>query len=179
MTDTRTKSIKMTFRALYSYVMNTNYRSIAGLLGMLLSIGSIVILVIGWNGLLLRQKIIFMIISLAFTVINPVMLAVKTASQLKKSPSYKKPLNYTFGDDGILVSQEEMSQKIKWENIYRIMLTSSMVAIYTSPVMAYVIPLSELGKDKGKILSAVVQFTAAYKPRLSRNLKVYQTGKGL
>ncbi|MBQ9609263.1 MAG: YcxB family protein [Lachnospiraceae bacterium] len=179
MTDTKTKSIKMTFWALYSYVMNTNYRSIAGVLGLFLSLGSIGILIIGWNGLLLRQKIIFIIIALAFTVINPVMLAVKTASQLKKSPSYKKPLNYSFGDDGILVSQDELSQKIKWKDIYRIMLTKSMVAIYTGPVTAFVIPLSELGKDKGKILSAVVQFTAAYKPRLSRNLKVYQTGKGL
>ena len=49
MTEAKTKSVNMTFPALFSYVMNTNYRSMSGILGLVLSFGAIVMLVIGWN----------------------------------------------------------------------------------------------------------------------------------
>ncbi len=107
MTEAKTKSVNMTFPALFSYVMNTNYRSMSGILGLVLSFGAIVMLVIGWNTTSGRQKAIFIIVALMFTVINPLSLAFKTFKQLKTSPSYKQPLVYTFGDDGIGVSQGE------------------------------------------------------------------------
>ena len=125
------------------------------------------------------QKVIFFIVAIAFTILNPISLALKTRKQLKTSPSYKQPLDYTFGSEGIIISQGELSQEVKWSDITRIMLTKSMIAIYTGPMSAFVIPTSELGKDKGRILSTAVQFTADYKPVLSRNLKLYQTGKGI
>ncbi len=179
MTDTKTKSVKMTFKALYSYVINTNYRNIMGILGLLLSLGSIVMLVLGWGKLSIINKVIFIIVALAFTVLNPLSLAIKTKKQLKTSPSYKMPLDYTFGSEGITISQGELSQDVKWSDVTRIMLTKNMIAIYTGPMSAFVIPTSELGKDKGRILSTAVQFTAEYRPRLSSNLKIYQTGKGI
>ena len=96
MTEAKTKSVNMTFPALFSYVMNTNYRSMRGILGLVLSFGAIVMLVIGWNTTSGRQKAIFIIVALMFTVINPLSLAFKTFKQLKTSPSYKQPLVYTF-----------------------------------------------------------------------------------
>ena len=41
MTEAKTKSVNMTFPALFSYVMNTNYRSMSGILGLVLSFGAI------------------------------------------------------------------------------------------------------------------------------------------
>ena len=125
MTDTKTKSVKMTFKALYSYVINTNYRNIMGILGLLLSLGSIVMLVLGWGKLSIINKVIFIIVALAFTVLNPLSLAIKTKKQLKTSPSYKMPLDYTFGSEGITISQGELSQDVKWSDVTRIMLTKN------------------------------------------------------
>ena len=56
MTEAKTKSVNMTFPALFSYVLNTNYRSMSGILGLVLSFGAIVMLVIGWNTTSGRQK---------------------------------------------------------------------------------------------------------------------------
>lgn len=179
MKEANTKSVKMTFKALYSYVLNTNYRSLSGVIGLLLSFGFFVILILTWDNSTVSQKVVYLIIALVFTVINPLSLALKTFQQLKLSPSHKYPLDYTFSDDGITVAQGGTKQLISWDKICRIMMTRSMVAVYTSRIHAFVIPLSELGEDKGKILSAMVQFTANYEPRLSSNLKVYTTGKGL
>ena len=163
MTEAKTKSVNMTFPALFSYVMNTNYRSMSGILGLVLSFGAIVMLVIGWNTTSGRQKAIFIIVALMFTVINPLSLAFKTFKQLK-----------TIG-----VSQGEEHMDLEWKGVYRLLMTKYMLAVYTNRMHAFVIPLDQLGDDKGKILASVVNFTAGYKPRVSRSLKRYQSGKGI
>ncbi len=179
MIASKTKSINMNFSALYSYVINNNYRSIGGVVGIILSVGSLVLLFACWGSLSTAQGLIFLFIGLLFTVINPLSLAFKTFKQLKLSPSYQKPLEYTFSDDGINVSQGEVSQDISWDMICRVMMTNKMIAIYTGRYYAFVIPLSELGEDRSKIVTSIVQFTTDYRPRLSKNLKEYQSGKGL
>ena len=179
MTASKTKSVNMNFPALYSYVINTNYRNAMGVFSIILSIASLIILVVFWDKLATGHRILFGSIGLIFTVINPISLAFKAYKQFKLSPSYKKPLVYTFGDTGITVAQGDISQEITWDMIYRVMLTSKMIAIYTGRMHAFVIPLSELGEEKSKIITAVVQFTADYKPILSKNLKEYQSGKGI
>ncbi|MCM1273456.1 MAG: YcxB family protein [Clostridium sp.] len=179
MVDTKTKTVNMTYRALCSYVLNTYYRSFAGASSLVLGVGSIVLMVIGWNNLAGTQKVILAIVAVLFLAINPLQLMFKAYQQLKLSSSYKKPLNYTFSDKGIMVSQDDVSQEIPWESICRLFMTGYMIAIYTSRLHAFVIPLSELGEEKGKIIASVVQFTAANHPRISKNLTRYQSGKGL
>ncbi|MGN0435767.1 MAG: YcxB family protein [Wujia sp.] len=178
MAVTNKKSVNMTYRALYSYILNTNYRSFSGITGLFLSVAALVILAIGWDKMGTSQRLIFMVVGLVFLVINPLMLAFKAFKQFKLSPSYRKPLDYLFEDDGITVSQGELKQELSWDKICRLMLTNSMLAIYTSRVHAFVIPISELGEEKGKIITMLVQFTAEYKPMLSGNLKEYRSGKG-
>ena len=104
---------------------------------------------------------------------------IQDIKQLKTSPSYKQPLVYTFGDDGIGVSQGEEHMDLEWKGVYRLLMTKYMLAVYTNRMHAFVIPLDQLGDDKGKILASVVNFTAGYKPRVSRSLKRYQSGKGI
>ena len=105
MTEAKTKSVNMTFPALYSYVINTNYRSMSGIMGLVLSGIAIALIIITWGKASSRQMAVFVLVALMFTVINPLSLAFKTYKQLKTSPSYKQPLVYTFSDDGIGVSQ--------------------------------------------------------------------------
>lgn len=179
MKSAETKSVNMTYKALLSYVLNTNYRSVAGILGIIISVASLVLAITYWSGIDTSRKIMLIFVGLIFTVINPLSLAFKSFRQLKLSPSYKTPLNYTFGDDGIYITQGEQSENLTWDRICRLLMTKHMIAIYTGRMNAFVIPLTELGDDKSKILTSLVQFTAEYKPRLSRNLKRFESGKGI
>lgn len=178
MTAINKKSVKMNFKALYSYIINTNYRSFSGVLGIMISVVSLAVLILRWSNLGTAQKTLFFLMGITFTVINPSMLAWKAFRQLKLSPSYRNTLDYTFMDDGILIEQGEISQKIGWDMVCRMMLTGSMLAIYTSRMHAFVIPVEALGDDRGKILTGIVQFSADYNPMLSKNLREYKSGKG-
>lgn len=175
----KTKSVNMTFSALYSYIINTNYRCLSGVLGLIISVLAFVMLIAFWGRLTYTYRVMLILVVLAFPVVNPCMLAFKAFRQFKLSPSYKKPLTYTFSDEGILVEQGEQSQMIKWDKICRLMLTKRMLAIYTGRMNAFVIPVSELGSDRGNILTSVVQFTSSYRPRISGNLKRFESGKGI
>lgn len=178
MSKTKKKTVSMSFEALLSYIINTNYRCFSGVSGLFISVVSLILLLLGFNSLSRSGKILLLLVGLTFTVINPIVLTFKAFKQYKLSPSYRKPLSYTFTNDGIEVSLGEQSQLVKWDMICRLMMTKSMIAIYTSRLHAFVIPLKELGDDKGNIVTSVVQFTAEYKPQLSKNLKEYKSGKG-
>ncbi len=65
-------------------------------------------------------------------------------------------------------------EKLEWRHIYRLRLGRKMLAIHTSPVHAFVIPLSELGNDKDIVLSRLVQYTEPHKPHISGTLKHYR-----
>lgn len=179
MTDKQTKSVSMTFKALYSYILDSYYKKISGIISAIFSIASIVVLILGWGQMAVNQRILFIILGSLFTIVNPIMLAFKAFQQLKLSPSFKKPIVYTFGTDGITVTQEDASQEVKWEQICKISLSKNVLALYTGVIYAFIIPVSELGDAKGKILSVVVQYTANHSPKITNNLKGYLSGKGL
>lgn len=172
------KTVSMTFGALYSYILNTNYRCISGGMGLFISVMSLAYFVAGYNNLTHNRRIIFLLLGLLFTVINPAALAFKTFRQLKLSASYKRPLIYNFTDEGIEVEQGEQKMTVKWNKVCRVLMTWNMVAIYTSRMHAFVIPLKALGEDRAKILTMVVQFSDVASPVLSKNLEGYKSGKG-
>ena len=68
MTEAKSKSVTMNFSALYSYILNTNYRSVPGIMGLALSAGAIVLLIVGWDKLYIGRKI--MIIIVAYQIPN-------------------------------------------------------------------------------------------------------------
>jgi hypothetical protein len=78
-------------------------------------------------------------------------------------------------DTGVDDSKKVEQQTLEWRNIYRLRLGKKMIAIHTSPIYAFTIPLSELGNDKDIILSRLVQYTEPHSPHISGNLKSYRS----
>lgn len=172
-------TFKMTFGDLYNFLLNNYYRGFAGFVGLMISILAIAGMVTYWGKMMLYQYVIFGFLALSFPVINPVMLAWKAFKQLNLTPSYKKPLTYEVRSRGITVSQGEIHQTTKWSYIRRIMMTGKVLVLYTNRLNAFVIPKAALGENESRFLTMIVQFTDNYKPRLSKSLKVYRSGKGL
>ena len=59
---------------LYYFMMHHYYSKPAGIIGLVLSIGSLVLLITRWNVTDATAKMLYFIIALLFTVINPLML---------------------------------------------------------------------------------------------------------
>lgn len=168
-------TVNMNKKALTDFVMRSYYCKLSGIMSIILGLGGLVFLV--WNLMsenpTMRNILLFGAVAVICLVINPVTLLSKAKKQLATNPSYKAPVNYELRPENLKISVGEESQELEWNNIYRLRASKSMVAVYTSPYHAFVIPTDELGDDRAIVLSRLVQYTREYRPRLSHNLKQY------
>lgn len=170
-------TVNMNKKALTDFVMRSYYCKLSGIMSIVLGLGGLAFLV--WNiasgNPSVRNILLFGAVAVICLVANPMTLLMKANKQLKTNPSYKAPVSYELRPENLKISVGEESQELEWNNIYRLRASGSMVAVYTSPYHAFVIPTDELGSDRAIVLSRLVQYTREYRPRLSRNLKQYVT----
>lgn len=176
MVNAKKITVNMTYKALADFIFRSYYSRFTGFLGVFLGLMSIMMLIRGQGKLSTQSVIVYIILAAICLIGNPAVLLLKAKKQLAANPSYKAPITYEIDLGGITVSQGEQKELIQWKSIYRIRHSKNMVAIYTSPYHAFVLPNTELGDDKNMILGRLVQYSLPYKPRLSMNLKEFTNG---
>lgn len=72
---------------LYYFMMHHYYSKPAGIIGLVLSLGSLVLLITRWNVTDAAAKMLYFIIAVLFTVINPLMLRTKAKAQIQRNKS--------------------------------------------------------------------------------------------
>ena len=82
-----------------------------------------------------------------FTIINPINLLLKSVKQVVLLPTFRKPLSYTFGAEGILVRQEEAEMLTNWNEVVRVVETRRSILIYMSAVRAYILPKKQYAEQ--------------------------------
>jgi len=71
------------------------------------------------------------------------------------NPAFKQPLHYVLDDEGITVSQGEVSQSQSWENMYKAISTNKSIIVYTSPVNATIFPRRAMGQDTVRYIEMI------------------------
>ena len=138
-------TVSMKFTNLYDFLLRYNYRGIAGMVGPVFSILALGALFISYPILTKGQLVLLIIASLLFTVINPLLIMLKAAKQLKLNPTFREPLVYTLDDKLITVTQKEESLPIAWEDIQEVLETKHNLIVYLSKVRAFVLPKENIG----------------------------------
>ena len=64
-------------------------------------------------------------------------------------------------------------EKLEWRHIYRLRLGRKMLAIHTSPIHAFILPLTELGDSLDEVAGLLVKYSAPHSPHISGNLNKY------
>lgn len=153
-----TVSVGMKVRYMYSFMFQHAHRSFQGILGVLLSIASLVMFFVTLrepgNG---TNLVIFLICGLLFTVVNPILLLIKAQQQVLLAPVYKKPLQYTFSEQGMTVTQDEQSQFIEWNKVVAVRKTSSILVIYTSRNAGSILAFKELGDARAEVEAVIAK----------------------
>ena len=137
--------VKMTQEALFEFLMFHTYHGIKGILylvvGVACWIGAIISFAMGrvsWG-----LGLVFAFATLLFVV--PSILKFSAASQLKKSKIYSTPIRYTLEKDGLRVERAGKNKITPWKDMYRVMMTPNLVAIYQTPYAAFIFPNSDIG----------------------------------
>ncbi len=141
-------------RDMRHFVIRHMYRSFTGWFGLIISAAALVMLVMGWNVYGNMEKIALIVLSLLFTVVQPVQLLMKAKRQVLSQETFKTPIIYNLCRDGIVVRQDEQKVSIMWDDISKFVETRKAFFLYTSPVRAFIFPKDAVG-DAGEFSNIV------------------------
>lgn len=166
-----TFSVQMTTKEVFRFSLHHSYFKLSGIIGVCMSLIALLIFVLCFNDLGDQNKAVLLIVALWFTVLEPLTIYTRAKSQAKRNSTYKKPLNYTLDQDGITVSQDEQSQSIKWNQLMKIVETSTQYLVYSSKVHAFVFPKESMKEEQNEIEKFMVECTKETNVKISRSMK--------
>ena len=136
--------VKVSKKELANFMLYHNYHSMQGILGLVISLGALVLLVLKYDTLEIAQFAILAALVLVFTVISPIILIRKAAAQEKRNKSFERPITYELREDGFSLIQGEERVDLEWRNVYKIVDTGKSLVLYISTVRAFIWPKKQI-----------------------------------
>lgn len=140
--------VKVTPNILYDYMLHHTYSSISGLTGSL--VGVLMLILFASN----RQPIC-LIIGVVILLYLPWTLFIKSRQQALNTPAFKKPLHYRLSEEGIEVSQDDTTEQLGWDGMYKAVSTTHSIVVYTTRTSACIFPKKDLGESKYKVIEII------------------------
>lgn len=141
----------------YDFLMNHIYRSIRGWIGVIISIVAFVLLLTGDHNGDDLKIFLLALISLLFTVIQPIQLFTKSVKQVKLNPNASEPVYYTLTEEGIFLKQKKEEMSVDWNQIVKTMKTPRSFIVYTSPIHAFILPKNQIGEQYAQVCQFILQ----------------------
>lgn len=145
--------VKMTPQILYDYLLYHTYTSLSGAIGTI--VGALFVVWYFMGG-----KILYLIAGLVILLYLPWTLFLRSKKQFLANPAFKEPIHYVLNDDGMTISQNEQSETVPWEQMYKAVSTQRSIILYTSPVNASIFPK----KDLGEHIPALIEVLSTHMP---------------
>lgn len=134
-------------RDLYDFMLMHNYSQASGVFGS--TVGALMIV----SGIYMKYWLL-LIAGVVVLLYLPWVLFVKSAQQAT-NPMFQEPLRYVLDEQGITVSQGEMTSSQSWEEMRRVVSTTKSIIIYTSPVNAMIFPKRQMNDKKSLVIEII------------------------
>ncbi len=153
--------VHMDTATLYDYMLRHTYTSPMGLVATLLGCMGIVFFAGG-------AGVLYLIMGIVVLAYLPWNLFISARKQAITNDAFKKPLHYSFTDEGVYVSQGETVQMQAWKDMYKAISTGRSIVLYTSRVNASVFPRRDLGEDTALLIQLIATHMPPGKVRIRR-----------
>ena len=130
-----------------------NYHSVSGIATLLFGVIMLVVFVISIGQVNVTYSLMTGFFGLFFTVYTPIGMILKTKKQIKKNPAFGEPIKYTVSEQKIIVSQADIQEELKWDDIYKIKSTGKCFVIYVTSIRANIIPFECVGTQAEHFLA--------------------------
>lgn len=140
--------VKMTPFVLYDYLLRHTYSTFSGMLG---TIVGVIFLAVFLN----TKYVIYLIAAIVLILYIPVTLFLRANQQVQNTPAFKKPLHYSFNDEGVSVSQDGTVETLAWDACVKAVSTGRSIILYTSKTTASIFPKQDLGEKKTALVAMI------------------------
>lgn len=162
-----TLKIQMKTAYLFDFLFWHSYHGIYGVINVGFSIAALVFLACGFGeGNAVATAALWLLAAL-FTIINPLLLYRKAASQMKKVPMFQKPLYYDLSEQAFTVRQETESATTEWDKVLLIRETKKNIVLYLGAANAVVLPKEEFSNNVSEVKALIKNAI----PEVARKLK--------
>lgn len=138
-------TITLKVKDLYYFMMHHYYTKASGIIGLIISIGAAVLLVTRWNVTDSTAKMLYFVIALLFTIINPLMMRTKAKAQIVRNKSLGGELTYILSEEHLSVCLGEEKADINWDQIIKVKDNGPELVVYMTAARAYIWPKNQLG----------------------------------
>ena len=142
-------NIKLTAKELWQFSMYHANRGFTGIFNIFITIFALGVLVFRWEMFSMVYRLLLVLCALSFTVLQPILLYVKAARQVKTS-AVKEPMELEFTIKGILIRQSGNEMEVAWEQVGRAEKTSHILVFYMDRIRAYLLPRNLLGERENE-----------------------------
>lgn len=151
--ETKTIKIeaKIDAKVIFSFLLRHTYTSLSGIVGLLISGTAFVFFLRSLGGENDFQKVLLLVVSLLFTVINPYLLYEKAKDQAARNLLYKETLLYTLDDEGICLEVDGKEERVVWSMVKKWKKTGKVCILYTSTVHAILLPYASMNGKRDQV----------------------------
>ncbi|HEX3076121.1 MAG TPA: YcxB family protein [Lachnospiraceae bacterium] len=151
-------SILLKVSDMYEFLLRHAYTSLAGLIGVGISLLALVLFFVGLkDGSDVYQNILLLVIASLFLIINPLQLRLKAKQQVLLNPMFTKPIYYLFTKEHINVRQNDEQLELAWKDVYKVVETKNLFILYFSRVTGYIIPKEQISDVKRDFIHLIVE----------------------
>ena len=155
-------SVNLTAKEMFNFMMKHTYSSMSGYIGLVLSACALVgfVMTVTNPAVNTAYKIVLLLTALLFTVIQPLTLYSKSKKQVKQNENINKPMEYTFTDAMIQISQGEDHVEYEWNRLIKVTSSKLCIFLYVSKYRAFIIPRRVFGDGKMEKLRDMIKKNA-------------------
>lgn len=140
--------VQMDASILYDYYMYHTYRSFTGILGTVVGL----LLIANFS---VNKEVIYLIFGIIVVLYLPVTLGFSCRKQMLTVEAYKSPLHYRVGENGIEISQGELSQGREWAGVIKAAADAKSIFLYTNRNVATILPRSSMGDKTQEVIKLI------------------------
>ena len=134
------KRITLSAGNIFEFSKYHTYFTIYGFISIIISLVALVGAIYSIGKTEIVNTLLLFVVELMFTVIQPVMIYLKSKAQARRNRSIGTYLEYTFTDDGFEITDGKESDTVIWPSILKISTTKNLVLLYTTHMRAFIIP---------------------------------------
>lgn len=150
-------SVKLKTMDMFSFLMRHEYSAFSGLFGLAVSILAAVALAFGVAEGERNAQILLGLVAACFTVINPLRLFFRAQKQITLNPTFHKPIEYTFREEGIHVTQGGQEMDVAWTDMKKLVTGKRIMILYLSRVVGYIFPKAQCGGNYEEISAMILE----------------------
>lgn len=150
--------MKLNAKDIWLFSMYHSNRGFLLIFNILFTVAMYYFMITTWNRIDIPRKILFLVMSNMFLIVQPAMLYLKSQKQAR-TDAIKAGLSISLNDEGIEVASGDDKVDFKWESGFRSRILPGIIVIYVDAIRGYLLPDRYTKDNKEKIIAILKEKT--------------------